>query len=70
MTDGGDCSKMLHRSRWMCCAAMHFIAEAWRIKTLTTIKNCFMKCGFSNDHVSSNDSAVKYNEDTEDDWHS
>jgi hypothetical protein len=29
-----------------------------------------VKCGFSNDHVISNDSAVKLNEDEEDDWHS
>jgi hypothetical protein len=37
----------------------------------TTIKNCFLKCGFSTDHVShSDDSAVKLNEDEEDDWHS
>jgi hypothetical protein len=36
-----------------------------------TIKNCFVKCGFSNDHVSSSDaSAVKSTEDEEDDSHS
>jgi hypothetical protein len=51
--------------------AMHFIAEAWRLVTLTIIKNCFVKCGFSNDHVSGNyDSAVKLSEDEEDDGHS
>jgi hypothetical protein len=51
-------------------SAMHFIAEAWKLITPTTIKNCFVKCGFSNDHVSSNDdNAVKLTED-EDDPHS
>jgi hypothetical protein len=29
--------------------AMHFIAEAWRLITPYTIKNCFVKCGSSND---------------------
>jgi hypothetical protein len=49
-------------------SAMHFIAEAWRLVTLTIIKNSFVKCGFSNDHISGNDdSAVKLKED---DWHS
>jgi hypothetical protein len=48
--------------------------------TTTTIKNFFVKCGFSIDlvkcgfsidHVSSNDgSAVKLSEDEEDNWHS
>jgi hypothetical protein len=52
-------------------SAMQFIAEAWRMVTPTKINNCFVKCGFSNDHVSSNDdSAVKLIEDEEDDWHS
>jgi hypothetical protein len=52
-------------------SAMHFIAEAWRLITPTTIKNCFMNCGFSVDHVSSNvDSAMKLNEDEEVGWHS
>jgi hypothetical protein len=50
---------------------MHFIAEDWRLVTPTAIKNCFVKYGFSNDHVSSNnDSALKLNENEEDDWHS
>jgi hypothetical protein len=50
---------------------MHFTAEAWRLITPTTIKNWFVKCGFPNDHVSSNDdSAVKLKEDEEDDWNS
>jgi hypothetical protein len=35
-------------------SAKHFITEAWRSVTSTTIKNCFVKCGFSTDHVSSN----------------
>jgi hypothetical protein len=34
----------------------------------TNIKNCFVKCGFSND--SNDDSAVKLSEDEEVDWHS
>jgi hypothetical protein len=50
-------------------SAMHFIAEAWTQITPTTTKNCFVKCGFSNDLVSSNDdTAVKLGED--DNWHS
>jgi hypothetical protein len=41
-------------------SAMHFIAEASRLVTPTAIKNGFVKSGFSNDHISSNDdSAVK-----------
>jgi hypothetical protein len=51
-------------------SAMHFIAEAWRLITPTTIKNFFVKCGFSNDHVSNNDSALKHSEYQEDDWQS
>jgi hypothetical protein len=52
-------------------SALHFIAETWRLITPTTINNCFVKCGFSVDHASSNDdSAVKLTEDEEDDWHS
>jgi hypothetical protein len=50
-------------------SAVHLIAEPWRLITLTTIKNCFVKYGFSIDHVSSNNnSAVKLSEDEEDDW--
>jgi hypothetical protein len=50
-------------------SAMHLITETDRLITPTTIKNCFVKCGFSTDHVSSNDiNAVKVTED-EDDWH-
>jgi hypothetical protein len=41
-------------------SAKHFIEEAWSLITSSTIENCFMKYGFSTDHVSSNnDSAVK-----------
>jgi hypothetical protein len=52
-------------------SAMHFTAETWRLITPTAVKNCFVKRGFSIDHVSSSDdSAVKLSEDEEDDWHS
>jgi hypothetical protein len=45
--------------------------EHSRLTTPSTTKNCFVKCGFSTDHVSSNDdSAVKLMEHEEDDWHS
>jgi hypothetical protein len=30
-------------------SAVHLIDEAWRIITSTTVKNCFVKCGFSID---------------------
>jgi hypothetical protein len=51
-------------------SAVHFIAEAWRLITPTTVKNCFVNCCFSVDLASSNeDSAVKLTED-EDNWHS
>jgi hypothetical protein len=36
-------------------SAMHFLAEAWRLIKSTTIKDVYVKCGFSNDHDSSND---------------
>jgi hypothetical protein len=50
---------------------MHFIAEAWKLITPSTINNCFRKRGFSTDYVRSNDdSGVKLVEDEEDDWHS
>jgi hypothetical protein len=52
-------------------SAVHFIAEAWRLTTPTTIKNCFVKCGFSIDHASSKDEcAVKLDEDEENKLHS
>jgi hypothetical protein len=38
--------------------------------TFMTIKNCFVKCGFSIDHVGSDDGAVKLTGGEEDDWHS
>jgi hypothetical protein len=50
-------------------SAVYFIAEALRLTTPTTIKNYFVKCGFSND-VSINDDIAKLTEDEEDDWHS
>jgi hypothetical protein len=51
--------------------AVHLIADAGRLITPTTIKNCVVTCGFSIDLVSStDDSAVKLCEDEEDDWHS
>jgi hypothetical protein len=61
-----DCS----HDRWgtdpRCCTNLnvlfrkHFTAVFWSLITSNTIKNCFMKCGLSIDHVSSNnDSAVK-----------
>jgi hypothetical protein len=49
-------------------SAVHFIAEAWRLVTL--IKNCFVKCGFSNYVSSNDDSAMKLGEDEKDDWQS
>jgi hypothetical protein len=36
-------------------SAEHFIEEAWRLITTNTVKNYFVKCGFSNDHVSSSE---------------
>jgi hypothetical protein len=51
-------------------SAMHFISQAWRLITSATIKNFFVKCGFSNDHFSSNDSVMKLNDDEKNDWHS
>jgi hypothetical protein len=52
-------------------SAMHFIAEAWRLITPNTIMNYFVKCGFTNYHISNNENnAVKVSEDEVDDWHS
>jgi hypothetical protein len=52
-------------------STMQFIAEVWQLPILTTIKNCFVKCGFLIDHVySSNDRIMKLCENEEDDWHS
>jgi hypothetical protein len=67
MTDGGLLQDTTHM-KLDALSAMHLIAEIWRLITPTTIKNCFVNCGFSIDHVSSNDdSAVKLTEDEEDD---
>jgi hypothetical protein len=52
-------------------SAMHLTAEPSRLITPPPTKNCFVKCGFSTDCVSSNyDSAMKLREHKEDDWHS
>jgi hypothetical protein len=52
-------------------SAMYFTEEASGVITPTTTKNRFEKCGYSNDHVSSNDnSSVQLSEDETDDWHS
>jgi hypothetical protein len=49
-------------------SAMQFIAEAKRLITHTTIKNCFVKFSFSNYYVSSSDDGeVKLSEDKKDD---
>jgi hypothetical protein len=54
--------------KWDVLSAVHFIAGAQRLITCTTIKNSFVKCGFTDDHVSSNDdSAVKLSEEEEND---
>lgn len=51
--------------------ASHLIAEPWRLKTPTTIKNSFIKYGFLIGNFSNNDdSSVKLSEDEEDDPHS
>jgi hypothetical protein len=57
-----------------CCTneAGYVVCSALNSRTLeitpNTIKNCFVKCDFSADHISSNDdSAVKLNADEEDD---
>jgi hypothetical protein len=76
--DSEDCSHDGWGNAPRCCtdetellSAVQFITESWRLITLTTIKNCFVKCGFSVDHVSRNDDNVmKLSEDEEDDWHS
>jgi len=34
---------------------MHFISKAWKLITLTTVKNCFEKCGLYQLSVYSND---------------
>jgi hypothetical protein len=68
---GGGMLKDAAQMKLDLLSAVHFIAEVWRLITLTTIKNSFVKCGFSVDHDSSNDdSLVKLSEDEEDDRHS
>lgn len=43
--------------------AVYFMEEAWQLITPTTIKNCFVNCGFWIDHFSSSDnSALKMSE--------
>jgi hypothetical protein len=64
MIDGG-----LLQAGCVVCSAFH--SRILEIVTPTRVKNCFVNCGFSIDHVSSNDdSAMKLSEDEEDDWHS
>jgi len=36
-------------------SAMHFISKAWKLINLTTVKNCFEKCGLYQLSVYSND---------------
>jgi hypothetical protein len=51
-------------------STVHTITEQ-RLITPNTNKNCFVKCGFLIDRVSSNDDiAKKLTEDEEDNWHS
>jgi hypothetical protein len=38
-------------------SAMHLIAEPWRLITPTSIKNCFVKCCYSVDHVTNSDNS-------------
>jgi hypothetical protein len=65
--DGGLLQDAAHMKLDM-LSAMHLIVETWRLITPATIKNCFVKCGFLIDDVSSNDdSAVKLTEAEEDD---
>jgi hypothetical protein len=51
--DGGLLQETAQMKLYVVCSAL--IAEAWRLITPNTIKNCCVKCGFSNDHVSNND---------------
>ena len=48
--------------------ALHFIAEAWRHITPTTIENCFKKCGFSADGEYIDVSNDVLNEQEKYDW--
>jgi hypothetical protein len=69
MTDGGMLQDTAHM-KLDTLSAMHLIAEIWRLMTPTTIRNCFVKCGFLTDHITADDSAVKLTQDEEDGWHS
>jgi hypothetical protein len=55
MTDGGLLKNAACMKLYM-SSAVHFIAQAWGLLTPTTVKNCFVKCGFLIGHVTSNDS--------------
>jgi hypothetical protein len=70
MVDGGllqDATKM----KLSVLHAMNFIAEAWRLITPCTIKNCFAKCGFLGCcNTSNDDSYVNLSESEENDWNS
>jgi hypothetical protein len=48
---------------------MTFTAESWKLITHPTIKNYFVKCGFSTGHVSSNDDCAVKLIDEEEGWH-
>jgi len=48
--------------------ALHFIAEAWRQITPTTIENYFKKCGFSSDGEYIDVSDDVLNEQEKDNW--
>jgi hypothetical protein len=70
MIDGGLLQDAVEMKRDVLSAEC-FIVEDGSLITPTAVKNCFVKCGFSIDHVSSSDdSTVKLTEDEEDDWHS
>jgi hypothetical protein len=47
-----------------------FVVETWKLIITTVIKNCFVKYGFSYDHISSsNNAAVELRQDQQDDLH-
>jgi len=60
----GDASKMTIDL----LIALHFIAEAWRQITPTTIENCFRKCGFPSDGEHIDVSNDVLNEQERDNW--
>jgi hypothetical protein len=52
-------------------SAMTLTAEPWKLITHPTIKDYFVKCGFTIGHVSSNvASALKLTGDEDDNWYS